>query len=337
MDGANDIRTIPPQKIHFEFTTTTTNIGGVLGVNVIEEWTVRTEDGATYIFGGLSPRALETTENTAGAGGLNNPTARAFVSSWYLREIISPVGKDTIRFEYTAPTPVKHSYHNYKEKFNVTVGCSGLNTIDSFSDTETQMIRLSKITTPVETVLFYSSLRDDALDPANQAQEYKLDSIRVESNSGALKRKFSFGYGYFNDTLPGPDPLKRLRLDTVTEIGSDGTTALPSYKFSYNEALNLPDRMTTGADHWGFWNGKENQNADLIPFFFDEDPYNPGQYKYFSGADREPDSTNLYAGILEKIEYSTGGRTKFIYEPHDYGKSNQMTCNTPMAKLIRCL
>ena len=58
---------------------------------------------------------------------------------------------------------------------------------------------------------------------------------------------------------------KRLRLDNVKEFDNQGNN-LPPYTFSYNKhnpVSFLPYRISTGRDHWGYYNGVDNNRTLL--------------------------------------------------------------------------
>jgi hypothetical protein len=113
------------------------------------------------------------------------------------------------------------------------------------------------------------------------------------------------------------------------------TISLPPYKFTYDRTVTgkdkLPHRVSFAQDHWGYYNGKDN-NVSLNP------PYN-GQFgtsdPYFDAfqslcyeetssvinvtaytGDRTPSFPHMQAGTLISIDYPSGGHTDFEYEPH---------------------
>jgi hypothetical protein len=87
----------------------------------------------------------------------------------------------------------------------------------------------------------------------------------------------------------------RLRLDSLTITGSDGTISTPSYKFDYYyDFLNNIDFTPAPShviDNWGYL-ASINDKGMMVP----ENYY-------------------LY-GMLRKLTYPTGGTIEFAYEPH---------------------
>lgn len=130
----------------------------------------------------------------------------------------------------------------------------------------------------------------------------KLDKIRIEDLAGNTKRTFSLSYNNI--------ATERLMLQAVTETGALGEVKKP-YKFSYDVSQPLPPYLACKTDHWGFYNGTYASIANQATFM---NTY----YGY-----REPNTTYLLAGTLNKIEYPTGGVTEFTFEPHQYNKRLQ--------------
>jgi YD repeat-containing protein len=135
----------------------------------------------------------------------------------------------------------------------------------------------------------------------------------------------------FDDSYSGTIPFKifdlnhttnydeRLKLLTLQERGSDGATKAQPYIFTYNP-LKMPSYAEIRSnDHWDFYNGFNPANflKDATWVFSGMAAVNYG----FNAA-REPDKTGIFmkAEVLEQIQYPTGGRVNFEYEPHTYSK-----------------
>jgi hypothetical protein len=150
----------------------------------------------------------------------------------------------------------------------------------------------------------------------------------------------------------------RLRLLSITESVTN-----EKYSFEYNSTYNLPNKLSYSTDFWGYYNGQNNSDTfipnpekyikgetvynvtsfkkDDTNYWYEEsfapptfDPINGGSqiYKNFSSdgkhylSDRR---TSLYslAGMLTAINYPTGGKTEYEYEPNTFS-------NFPMQSLI---
>lgn len=112
-------------------------------------------------------------------------------------------------------------------------------------------------------------------------------------------------------------PQKRLELKNVT-INNQ------AYSFEYNHTKELPDYFKSWTDHWGFNNCSCN-NVPQGPISFND-----------IVSLRNPDPTGVFtqAEILTTINYPTGGKTIFEYEPNTYSKYvNREPAATPSGLL----
>jgi len=162
---------------------------------------------------------------------------------------------------------------------------------------------------------------DSLLTSSPEAKQ--LDSISIQTGSGINERcmGFKFSYDYFEDPNTDFESLsysKRLRLDSLQEISCDGSIFKQPYKMFY-EGDFLPHRLNKGIDHWGYYNGEEDDNADLLVL-------TPStEITTFSGSDisygcakRNPSIDHMGVGMLDSLVYPTKGNTVFTFEPHSY-------------------
>lgn len=269
----------------------------------IPGWTIITEDGMKYRFGELEQQTAR--EYSIDFGVPCNQCAS--VSAWYLLEIASATGDETITFSYSSSTAVTHDRKPYKEKFSQVGSCSAEGSTSTTPNQDTvDTIRLEEISSDLETVTFVSVQRGSTyMTPG----EFLLQRIEMVNDVGVLARKMEFTYS--------PRAGNRLFLDSVQEFGANNES-LPAYVFEY-ESGSLPDRLSPSADdvdHWGYYNAAGNGEA--IPEVIFEDGSNVW---FLGGANKEPnpDVDILKRGTLKKITYPTGGFTEFTYESHDYG------------------
>jgi len=237
-----------------------------------------------------------------------------YVSSWYLTEMISPNGIDTVYFEYQAmpkmPTAITPSSESMSYKVNgptIYGGSSNGATALPCGDvsgpftspvgsTEMTRIFLSKIRYRDMEVIFSSSASNSAFGGK------KLDYIQVVSKNLQVK-KFEFTHSYFDMANETND--MRLRLDKITEFGPVSQVA-PPYEFTYS-AQALPNIASKAIDHWGYYNGN---GGSLIPNVQD------GGCVRGNGANRETDEELVKACSLTKVKYPTGGYTEFTFGAH---------------------
>ncbi|TVR17216.1 MAG: hypothetical protein EA391_05405 [Balneolaceae bacterium] len=282
--GIAAIRTIPNEKLVVE--------PFFIGGDNLYKWIITTEDGTKYTF----QNTEVITEQVSVLTGVDPENNNEYISSWFLTEIDSPSGDDKIEFNY-AGYSASHELNMFEEEFTYGGSCRP-------SDKKIQTThhigsqRLVSISTGAETIYFDASERSDG--------EYQLDSLRVKTKNGVLKKQLNFLYSSRTD---------RLFLESLDHIPVDGETDISqTYSFTYH-STQLPGRLSNSIDHWGYFNGKSN-GSSLIP----ELSLNSQKWGsiYLNGADRSPSFSHMQAGILTKITYPTGGSSEFIYEPNDY-------------------
>ncbi|MFD1818312.1 hypothetical protein SAMN04515674_1058 [Pseudarcicella hirudinis] len=184
-----------------------------------------------------------------------------------------------------------------------------------------------------------------------------LSEIQIKDLNNVIIKFYKFGYENLLTNSPylGPNtfcPLcpatgattnhlnYRMYLKKITEkSGGAVSDSIPPYEFEYLDRLpngndRLPHKMSAAQDHWGFFNGKDQNGMDLWqgfcgPFGGADSFYNLEAFCVIAGteslpfwtiggADRSPDATYIQASTLNKIKYPTGGISEFIFEPHKY-------------------
>jgi len=289
-----EARTMPYRKWDFDYET---DAGGE-----IEQWTVTTEDGTKYVFGGTTSARELSYKSPDMAGG-------NWTSTWHLMRIESPTGEDEIEFFYSSsPREIRYENTEYA-RAQVFVGSTksspdGTQPRDTWVETR----QLERIEAAGETVVVEAADRSGVALEDNSDPLPKLTSIAVQTPGGAETRRFAFDYTE-NSSHGG-----RLLLNQVQEKGAGGSPVKKPYEFSYYDEKTLPGRLSNRVDHWGYYNGKYN-GSDRIP----ETTYkHDGDVAHYDGANREPSFPHMKAGVLTRIDYPTGGRTDLEWEPHDY-------------------
>ena len=267
-------------------------------------WEITTEDGTRYTF---AARETNTDWNlTQGSSQIPAKYGVSHTSAWHLTEIRSP-GGDVITLGYAAYS-ARHRVGSYVEKFDQVVTGPGQpspcvpSQFDVINEYTVDGLQLSSITTAAHVVAFTTTLRTDALNPLNSAQqELRLDKVIVRTPGGVVLRQYQFAHDY---TLGG-----RLTLKNVYEQDRNGIS-LPPYSFVY-DAQQLPSLTSYSQDHWGYFNGQAN--TTLVPAGITPSG------SAAPGADRSPAPALARAGVLTKITYPTGGFSQFTFEANDYG------------------
>ncbi|WP_025742731.1 RHS repeat domain-containing protein [Aquimarina pacifica] len=291
--------------------------------NYFTEFTIVTDDGTKYKFGGV-----EATEySLVYTLDHQNVDSKLIPTTWNLIEI-EKLNGDKVEFEYESEYGGEHeiictrfnniSYNNYQAS-----GCASYNSdIDKVGDLIFP-VYLKKITSNTTIIEFersnskelrYSSFDfSDTIDSDNVDEEgspyydsyndlqwKQLDVIQIRNSTNDLIKSFHFDYTNDNNT--------RLKLLELRESFPQGNTDI-IHSFNYN-STSLPVYCSTGIDHWGFYNGFNGTiDASTYEEFF-------AQYH----TTRAPATNVDYykAETLEKIIYPTGGYTLFEYEQNDY-------------------
>ena len=282
------------------------------------QYVIIAPNGVQYHFG-LSLSGVDAFEVTKVPKAFDDP----FKSTWYLTDIVTPNGEDTISYTYITSASTTYPY-----RMNETwrYGYGGIITseescgdgIMGIEPSPVNQIRieprlyLSTITTVNGSITFESSTgREDA-----PLLDRKLNRILIEDELGNDVRSFEFTYGYFNDNVPGnPIEIKRLRLDAIHEKDGSGVSKTgnkPLFSFDYYSD-NLPFKSSNAQDHYGYNNGMDG-NSTLIPKNPDFNGIN------LPGANREVTTNinHLREGSLKRINYPTGGYSEFVLEGHQY-------------------
>ncbi|MFA0960930.1 hypothetical protein AB9P05_03935 [Roseivirga sp. BDSF3-8] len=290
-------------------------------------WTIVAPDGTQYFF--------EAADATKRREEGENVLAGDYHSGWNLSKIISPNYQDIYTFEYetidyeydevnfdkSQADRMAYSYTTGSEqgmrdygKIINTNGSSGSATVSN-----TKKYLKAIYLNGVKVAGFeLSSLRADMATTGR-----RLESVTLyDKVNGMPLRKQEFTYSYFGEGKADPKE-KRLRLDKVQERGllptrtdgyNDNFDSKPPHTFTYH-SRELPARDSNGQDHWGYYNGKPDDQS-LLPV------YTIGDLT-MRGGDRNASFSHGLAAVLKKVTYPTGGYTEFTYEPHSIDTENE--------------
>lgn len=272
----------------------------------ISKWEVRTPDGVTYLFEDIEiSQTIDKTGST---------TINAGNSSWFLSKITYPAGTE-VTFQYANPTwEINNEEIKYKERIELShFPESGLGEeLTGYLKTsqleyKTFAKYISKILIKDLEINFYTTSRSDY-----NGKLYNY--FEVERNNDIVK-KVDFIHSYWSNGTEAID--KRLRLDGI-HIKDDSDNAIQKYILEYNSGT-LPSRDTFATDHWGYYNGKDAENTDVLPELVTQYPFSNTAVAVISGANKEPDPSKIQNGMLKKVIYPTGGYTELEYESNGYG------------------
>lgn len=239
------------------------------------------------------------------------------ITAWYLTRIESPNKIDYIELEYhnlgnrsyRIPSNTKHILH-----FNQH-NCENCYTPEVHSDPyqgdfKVKYLRkLKSIHAQAGSIHFNHSENEREDDPNNN--DVKLKTIEF-FKAGSLYTGYLLEHSYFtsNGSVEKQYYKYRLKLNKLYQYGANNEK-LPAFEFQYN-ATPLPPRYSSHVDHWGYAN--DNVSHNRIPKIKYKMPN--GSYRWLGTADRSPDTDKMKAGSISSIQYPTGGRTVFEFEPH---------------------
>jgi len=315
-------------------------------------FTATTQDGNTFHF-----NVLENAYNYNSSVDVSVKAGRTFKLSQ-----IDLVNGKHIYFTYTTTSLYSKLY---SESTYIVTNCDGENSHLGIQATEIQsdVKVLTQISTEDTVIDFVLEDREDLIAPnipgVTPPKRLKQIDISAKGDPNEKIRSFQFNYSYFPydpslgiasviiQPIPNIATLgKRLKLDSVKEIGYEGVTEVstkPAYRFDYNMDVTMPLKISCSKDFWGYFNGAPN--TSLLPnleyFDFENDPeYKqvyvepngmvhphtaPFQYRNYVGVNRFTNTAKTGAYMLNKITYPTGGSSKFEYEPNTF--TNQFVPN----------
>lgn len=335
-------------------------------------WTVTDGNGWKYYLGTTSLNAVEKTANYSLTSPISIQETDRITSfdgdpdykdtAWYLTKVETPTGNQmTFIYEegdYESLGQMSYSELLYSRleleiiAFNMqsvsTLGLFGRMELYSASQQRYDGVYLKKIE-------FSNGFIEFAFEDRTDIQTYlpiplnlkpqRLQNTKLFDLNNNLIKQIDFTYSYFTNSSSNgsnADNNLRLRLDEVQESFLDASNVFvkkPPYTFSYN-SIKLPAKNSYSIDHWGYYNGKNNdairkytfRNAETYPVQISDEPvtytskmlspYNEelhnGGDGFINGAIRDVNENLMKAAILESIKYPTGGTEDIEYETNKY-------------------
>lgn len=296
------------------------------------EFTLTTEDGTKFTFGGQDAVELHTDY-------FSEYQVNITTDSWLLKKIVDSNGHE-VTYTYARDYKTCNLNYYYENSFSSDVTTRPEDpTFDEmitssascsiWSLPDTRKIRgemlfpiyLSKIASEKETVEFannivtslrYTNLEFNSANPNPNATqrpqltfigengEYvkwkKLTSIRVKDITNTTIMGYDFNYN--------ENSSQRFSLSSLDVLPFPASSGFPKkvYEFKYNDIAALPPYNGNYTDHWGFYNGKNINGAQWI----------------YGAKETNP----LYAtkGLLSELKYPTGGYSEFLWEAHQHSQ-----------------
>lgn len=291
-----------------------------------KNFTVTTPDGTEYVF---NTKEVAHLYHQEGSLHNNNPNAAIwdksengyvgspveYVSSWFLTKVVTPNGREiSFTYEkelYKAPAQESCIKLNFLSYSGNTTECAQSTSHPYYSTSKAiyDTYRLRRISWDNGYVDFSASSREDVAQTSYPLK--KLDSMKAYNQNGTLLKGISFSYDYLNSNQTGTYSyvFKRLRLDAVTDVSD----ANQKYVFDYFGGT-LPAKSSKNTDYWGYYNGQNYGSNYYCSTFFNN--------TYYEGADKKSSLAHLKTGMLQSIQYPTGGKETFTYEENTYTGSN---------------
>lgn len=291
--------------------------------NSIIEFCIVSKDGTKYYFGGSEDSIEYSIIPTYCVMSTNPEEERqkwdleATANTWMLTKIERPNGEEILfRYERAGIPVVVVDSHRADYAYYEGHERPGINTfinprsnycfyflLPTYLKTINCKYSSSSVTfnTGVSTQLCYDHTRNLFSDVVGDPDLY--DYVCQYDYYPQLERiDFNkIGAIYFDYSK---DDGRRLNLDSL--VIKALSCSPKRYKFSYNTENHLPRYNSRQIDAWGFYNSKE--------------PNSPRQLGLFKQARMVVEPDLLQSEILTDIQYPTGGRTHFEYEPHDYSQ-----------------
>jgi len=309
---------------------------------LFEGFKVRTSDGTKYYFGNHPEGNGDATEISWPTGGV----VGSHKSGFFLTRIESFDKKHQIDFSYVQSDSnnkfikgcqlVKYLKNG---QVNTTYdNCTGDNLFDNrlFSKV------ISKITTSTCEINFSHKDRLDLLKYDGNVNPKLIDGMEIEN--GAFCFSYDFTQSYFKDGSPesqlsntNNSTARRLKLDKIQKFScSNNSIKENPYVFEYYGSDFLPNLVTTGTDHWGYYNGETGNSVLGLGSATTVNLGNGTTISHFNG-DRETDFQSGLNGALKKVTYPTKGSVEYTYESNkgvDYSGNNiyvfsKETCDYP--------
>jgi hypothetical protein len=298
--------------------------GYIVTLNSDGSFTIAVPNGDEFVF--QLKTSIYTNSYTNGIFPSSSSPQSPSAKVWMLTSIITK-NKQQITLNYNV-TSTYNNFADYSEtsysdqqgpiyQYNGSPGTfiaqgplpsssSGL--CKSYSTSKESRVYLSSIVFPKGQVTFNTSATQDILGGQ------KLDSVKITAGQQQIKT-YKFNYSYFNSSTTGGNGFDTtgynfgstvsLRLKLLSLSDNSGAV----HTFTYN-LTQLPNKNSFASDYWGFYNGQLS-NTSLIP--------NPSQFPTETalgnnGNNHSANLTYAEAGILQTIQYPTGGTVNFSYE-----------------------
>ena len=304
----------------------------VTGTPSERSFNITTPDGTVYYFGDLD--AVEKTSSLTLMDNIEK--GYAYETGWYLTKIKSLNG-DQVVFTYnhlaikTRQGPFQTMIkpfipldqgNTYCENGNVTCEYSqstginavnyntvSLSSIESNDGKRVDFIHSNRPDSSGDTRLQYINISAGTLITGFTL----VKRVGLDYDDNAVNTIASNG---FSGTLN-----KRYFLKKIKMISSDAADSSLNYTFDYIDQMGMAPRLSFGQDYFGYSNGMGN-SLYFAPIYND-----PSSSNSSIGANRTSNGSYGQKGLLQKVNYPTGGYEEFEYEPNTISVSELVNTN----------
>lgn len=285
-------------------------------------WIITDLAGNTYHFGETSGSREVTVANTKEGTNAYDPNNELeYVSTWRLNKIdyySEPVGEE-ITFDYNFNRQLVEE--NVSTQTRLTLNGSEPNL--SYSPQGVVYTYTSKTTTSARFVSNINFSKGELLFSYKEREDdnnnLALSKVIVEDHNNVEVSYYDFDHTYFNaedsyykngkNTASSSEKWKRLKLDKIEKDGYAyrvfDYTSNKEFEASGADRFELPPRDSKYFDHWGYFNGRNNQGTTYVD-------YASNVYPTLGGMDRSP-RISCTSNMLSKVVFPLGGYQTLTY------------------------
>ncbi len=245
----------------------------------------------------------ETTTNTDQPG-------ETVITSWYPSELYKFDNPNKVTFQYRNENLITRNRLYYSHYQLVQGSDAGGGPSDGGSVQSISLIN-SKVVSQIDFPGGHAKFIPFTTTRSDLAGGFAINKIELYNSRNLKIKSFDLQYSYFvGSGCAVDDPYSRywLKLDTVT----DDLEPNWEYSFEYKTSQVPPCRNSPAQDYWGYYNG-QTSNSSLIP---SQTIYNTNPPIQYQGAERRVDQSSTQFGIIQRINYPTGGHVDFVFENH---------------------
>lgn len=273
-----------------------------------EGFIITDENGDKYTFGAVERSRTDNAQN------INNEVKTA----WFVSSIVDYTKKDSINFSYdhegqtTERVGEMNKYTYYEGYF--------LNPKIMMLDNPVDMVYHINMAWRLKSIRFKNGRIDFV--KSDQMREdlsggYAIKQIKIFNQLDEQLFNYDLSYEFKTGTenVVLFKSNKWMFLKDVKRTSA--SSQVETHSFIYNSLLP-PSRNSFAQDYWGYYNGAVSNTTLIPPAFFTPPAFpGPSDVIFLDGANRLVNEAYNQYGILERINYPTGGYTLFEYESND--------------------